>query len=196
MARYGLTGNIGCGKSTVANFFREFKDVVVFDADSIAKEILCDDRYAPELQRMFGKKIFSKGKIDTKEVSLLVFNNDAALERLENFIHPLTWQAIFQREQKYNDISFFLVESALIYESNKAQIFDGVIVATCPEDVQYDRLIQNRGFTEEGIMKRLKKQLSLAEKVKRADFVIDTDCSLPELKDRVRKLYDRLKGGV
>lgn len=196
MPRYGLTGNMGCGKSTVAKFFKEFKDVVVFDADSIAKEILCDERHSPEILKLLGPQVFSDGKIDTRKVGRLVFNDYEALKKLEDFIHPLTWRAISEKERTYRDISFFIVESALIYESKTIEIFDGIIVATCDEAEQFYRLRRDRGLTDEEIIKRLKRQLPLAEKVKRADFVVDTACSLPEVGDKIRKLYEYLKGGI
>ncbi len=195
-AVYGLTGNMGCGKSEVAKILKGFADVVVFDADTIAKEILCASGNAPKIRALLGPQVFSDEKVDTRQVAQLVFNDGEALQRLEGFLHPLTRQVINEKVAENNSASLFFVEAALIYEGGLPDSFDGVVVVTCSEEEQYHRLRTYRGFTDEEITKRLKRQWPAAAKVERADYVIDTACSLPELKDKVQKLYEYLKGGT
>lgn len=193
---YGLTGNMGCGKSTVAEFFGKFKDVVVFNADQIAKELLCEEQYSQKLQQLLGPHVFSEGKIDIGKVAQLVFNDYKALQKLESFIHPLTWNSICERMKKHTKISFFLVETALIYETEWQRFFKAVIVVMCDKAQQYHRLHIYRGLSDREIDRRLKRQLANEEKMKRADFVIDTTCSLEEVENKACRLYHHLKGGV
>lgn len=190
---YGLTGNMGCGKTTVAKFFDEFEDVVVFSADEIAKEMLCGKKNSKSLMKLFGPKIFSGGKIDLRKVANLVFNNFEALEKLEKFVHPLTWQAIRKKIKEYNGISFFLIEAALIYESGYDEFLNGVVVVACEETEQYHRLLKRGDLPPKEIAKRLARQLPSKQKVKQADFVIDTGCLLKEVKNKVQDLYYRLR---
>jgi len=198
---YGLTGNMGCGKSTVAKFFSEFPDVIIFNADQIAKEILCQKKYSKKLLQFFGPAVFSDGKIDLRKVAQLVFNDFQMLERFENFIHPLTRQSICRKIRKktreeHSKISFFLVEAPLIYEADWEKFFEAIIVVTCTQTEQYRRLRVYRKLSDEEITKRLARQWSTEEKVRRADFVIDTTCSLEEVKKKVQDLYLCLKGGI
>lgn len=193
---YGLTGNMGCGKTTVARFFEEFSDVVVFDADKIAKEVLSDKRNSKSIIKALGPKVFSGGKIDLGKVAHLVFNDFEALERLEKFIHPRVWRAICQKAKKHKGISFFLVEAALIYEGGWDKFLEAVIVVTCEGAEQHRRLLDRGNLPAKEIAKRLARQLSNEEKVKRADFIVDNTCSPEETRRKVQDLYKRLKGGI
>lgn len=193
---YGLTGGMGCGKSQVAKFLSEFVDVAVYDADKIAKEILCDERHSQELIDILGTNVFSDNKIDVPKVAKLVFNNYEMLQKLEKFIHPLTRQAIQEKIGENTKASIFFVEAALIYEGGIQKTFDGVVVVTCDKEIQYERLRKYRGINNKEATKRLNRQMPSEEKVKLADFVIDTTCSLEEVKNKAQRLYSCLKGGV
>lgn len=193
---YGLTGNMGCGKSTVAKFFNEFSDVVVFDADQIAKDVLRKKEYSQKLSELLGQQIFSGEKLDFRKLAQLVFNDAQILRKLEDFIHPLTWQSIYKKTiERHSGISFFLVEAALIYEANWQKFFKAVIVATCNQMEQYRRIRISMNLSDEEIAKRLNRQLLIEEKTRRADFVINTDCSIKKLQSKVQNLYHCLKGG-
>jgi len=183
---------MGCGKSTVAQFFREFNDVATCNADDVAKELLCEERHAQKLSELLGKEIFTGDSIDRHKVARVVFHDPQALQKLERFIHPLTWQVICDRVKKYTKISFFLVEGALIYEAGWQNYFHAIIVVTCSAEEQTRRLQGRGNVPEEEIAQRLLRQLPSEEKVKRADFVIDTTCSLKEVSSKVRDLYHQL----
>ena len=205
---YGLTGNMGCGKSTVAKFFAEFGDVAVIDADKTAKELLRSEENRPELEKLFGLEIFTDGQMDTKKLGRLVFSNRVVLMKLENFIHPLVRQKVAEMTKPRPGISFFLVEAALIFETGWQDLkirrerengfiwekfFDAVIAVTCAEPEQHRRLRETRNITSDEIARRLHRQMSTREKIRRADFTINTDCPSEEVKRRVGNLYCRLK---
>ncbi len=209
---YGLTGNMGCGKSTVAKFFAEFSDVVIIDADEIVKELLRAEENLPKLEELFGPEIFTDGQIDTHKLGRLVFNDRRSLLKLENFLHPLVRQKILERTKTRPGVAFFLVEATLIYEyewqnlkiryeyTNQSgfswhKLFDAVIVVICGQAEQYRRLRETRGLSDEEIAKRLRWQMPAEEKVKLTNFIINTDCPLEEIKRQVQNLYRRLKNG-
>lgn len=193
---YGLTGNMGCGKSTVAKFLDKFEDVIIFDTDQVAKRLLCEERHSQELKELLGSSVFSENKIDVNKVARLVFDNHELLQKLEKFIHPLVWQYICEETKKCIGVSFFVVEAALIYEAKWQNHFRAIIVVTCDKVQQYHRLYKYRNLTDAEIDKRIKRQLLNKEKVKLADFIIDTTCSMEEVEKKVNHLYHCLKGGV
>jgi dephospho-CoA kinase len=193
---YGLTGNMGCGKSTVAKFFSEFSDVVVIDADEIVKELLHAEENLPKLEELFGPEVFTDGRIDAKKLGQLVFSDRRALMKLEDFIHPLVQRETLEKTIPRPGISFFLVEAALIYETGWQNFFNAVIVVTCGQAEQYRRLRETRGLSDEEISKRLFWQIPNEEKARRANFIVNTDCPLEEVKKQVRNLYRRLKNGA
>ncbi len=189
---YGLTGNMGCGKSTVAKFLCQFQDVVTFSADDIAKELLCEKRHAEKLSGLLKANIFTGGRVDFHKIAQVVFSDPEALRKLERFIHPLTWQAIRDRIQGHTKASFFVVEAALIYEVGWENFFNAVIVVTCSPEEQHRRIQSNKGLPEEETARRLTRQLPIEEKVRRADFVIDTTCPLEEVRSKVKDLHYQL----
>jgi dephospho-CoA kinase len=191
---YGLTGNMGCGKSTIIKLFNEFPDVEILIADELAKEILCQKQHAKKLQKILGQQVFSNGKINPKKVRQLVFSDQLVLKKLEAFIHPLTWLVIKEKVEIINAVSFFLVEAALLFEANWHKYFKSIIVATCDPCEQFKRINQRDGLLKKEIEQRLAMQLPAEEKTNRADFIIDTTCTFDELKNKVQNLYRHLKG--
>ncbi len=190
---YGLTGNMGCGKSTVARFLDKFDDIVVFDADKIAKKILCEEQHAKALQKILGPFFFKDNQIALGKM-IKIFDDKELLKKLERFIHPLVWEFITKEVETYTGgISFFVVESALIYEAGWQGFFKAVVVVTCNKEEQYYRLREYRKMTNKEIEKRLRRQLPEKEKVSYANFAIDTKCSLTEVVNRTCRLYHRLK---
>lgn len=193
---FGLTGNMGCGKSEVARILRTFPGVVVFEADAIAKDILCSKNNIPKIRELLGDSIFSDGKVDKARVAKLVFNDRDALKRLEDFLHPATQQFIWDRVAENNTASLFFVEAALIFEGGLQNSFDGVIVVTCSKEEQFRRLREFRNFTDEEIKQRLSRQWPGVLKEEMADFLIDNSGTAEKLKEEVEALYKRLKGGI
>ncbi|MCA9356846.1 dephospho-CoA kinase [Candidatus Nomurabacteria bacterium] len=191
----GLTGNIGCGKSTVSSLLSRLPQVLVVDSDSLAKTILSDQRHKNSLQKILGEEVFESDTINFKRVAQIIFHNKLTRVKLEKFIHPLVWTSIDKIVKETPSNTLVIVESAIIYETKMESYFGGIIVVTCPTDVQFSRLTTFRGMSSEQIKARLSQQISSAEKVVRANYVIDTDCTLDELKQRVFNLYKQIKGG-
>ncbi len=191
MLRFGLTGNMGCGKSTVATMLAQHPGVDMLDSDSLAKEVI----YAPEnwtrITEILGKDVFKSGKPDYKAIGNIFFGDNARKKELERFAGPLLWSAIEKRTKAPNMIH--VVESALLFESRWENRFDGVIVATCPKKEQYRRLRESRNMDDAQIWARLRYQIPNEKKVARADFTVRTGCSFEELFERVELLYQRLK---
>ena len=191
---YGLTGNMGMGKSTVADNFRTYRDVFVIDADIVNREVLRDPANKDELALLFGPTIFTAAGIDTKALAHIVFNDQAALHKLEQFNHPKIWARICAAIAKHSgSIAFAVVEETLLYETYHANAFDGVIVVSCLEAEQYRRLQTSRGLTKEEIGRRLARQTPIIDKLQRADFIVSTDYPPSAVTENVQRIYEFLK---
>lgn len=190
---FGLTGNIGCGKTIVAGFLSKHEDVVTFDCDNIAKEIVCSEANEKNIVGIFGNKILSDEKIDLVAIGKIIFADKEKKKCFEDLIHPLVWKTIQTDMLNIKAERICVVESAILFEIGWEKRFSGMIVAVCNPTEQMRRLRDVRKIKEADIKARLAQQLPSSEKEARAQFVIRTDCSLKKLKDRVSDLYQKLK---
>jgi dephospho-CoA kinase len=193
MKPFGLTGNIGCGKSTVASLLSKYQDVMILNCDYIAKEIISNNIHEKEISDILGVEVFPNEKADLKLIARIVFNQPKKKRLLEALVHPLVWTTVQERINQVGDNKICVVESAIVYETCSESKFSAIIVATCNPHEQFRRLRESRQMDDVQIQARLDQQLPSSEKEQRAQFVVRTDCSLDQLKDRVRDLYQNLK---
>lgn len=194
MKLYGLTGNMGCGKSTVAKFLAAKSDVIVFDCDKIAKEVIARDAIRQDVSEIAGAEIFMDGgMVDWKKLAAIVFSDKQKKLCLENLVHPLVREHIACAAERFSQNTIGIVESAIIYETNWHAAFDGIIVVVCDEKEQVRRLQNLRSMSGKDIRARLNAQLPQREKEQRADFIISTKRSLEELEQKVNELYLKLR---
>ncbi len=200
MKPIALTGNIGCGKSTVASLLAKLPRVVVFDCDTIAKEIIFSRKYNKEIAEIFGYGILTthiseyaiSDQIDIKMMAMRMFEDPEKKRRLESLIHPLVWEVIAEKIKNLPEHTISIVESAIIFEIGWENRFECVIAAICDENVARKRLRKKRWMSNSEIDSRLRSQLPPHEKARRAQFVIDTNCTLDELEVQILKLYETL----
>lgn len=188
----GLTGSIGTGKSTVASLFQKLGARVV-DLDELAHEVIYPHRSAwTKIVECFGTEILNEDStIDRQKLAQIVFDDHDKLELLNQIVHP----AIFQEDARLtseliaSDSEAMIVKDIpLLYESGMANIFDKTVVVYTSEQRQLDRLIK-KGFTKEHALQRIRAQLSVLEKVKLADLVINNNGSFESTKRQVEKAY-------
>lgn len=193
MNAYGLTGNMGCGKSTVGEYLQKHEDVCVLNCDQISKKILFDVENRQNIEMILGNDVIKNSVIDSKTVSKIIFNDSIKKQALEDFIHPLVWQKVQEQIQNGDINTIFIVESALIYETKKEKDFKGIIVATCDEKEQFNRIKKRNNWSDSEIEDRLKSQLSNNYKEENGLIVINTNCSRQELDLKVERLYSFIK---
>jgi dephospho-CoA kinase len=142
----GLTGNIACGKSTVARMLAEMGAYVI-DADAIAHEVIRKGTPAYEaILRRFGPGILrADGEIDRRRLGEIVFRDPAALRDLEAIVHPAVLAEIQQRVLACPDAPAIVIEAIKLIESGFARACDSLWVVTCPEPEQVRRLMEDRG---------------------------------------------------
>jgi dephospho-CoA kinase len=200
----GLTGGIGTGKSTVAGFLRELGATVI-DVDKVWHETLQPDtQVGEEVVAAFGKGILTpEGGIDRKKLGEIVFANPEALARLNNIMHPWMYDAVKARLKGYRrqGVKVVVLEAPLLIdvptsmnpgEPSLLDEVNEVWVTAAPEPVVLKRMKEKSDLPEEQTLARIRSQLSPEERLKHADVVIDTDCSLDELKQRVGAFWDEL----
>lgn len=191
----GLTGGIGSGKSTVARYLTGLGAVVI-NLDKVGHEVLKSGSQAfKKVVSEFGKDILDAvGEIDRARLGNLVFKNRKALARLNQIVHPAIDNIVNQRIEEYRQkgVKVVVLEAAAMLEAGRAAQADEIWVTIAPEATVLNRLSERSGYSEGESRARIRSQLPNEERIKHADVVIDTDCSLDELKARVEREWERL----
>ncbi|QHQ36594.1 dephospho-CoA kinase [Algicella marina] len=188
--RLGLTGSIGMGKSTTANFFRE-AGVPVWDADATVHAL-----YGPggkgtaAIADILPGAITAKG-VDRKILRKAFLSDETLPARIESVIHPLVAEhrAAFLTA---SDAPLVLLDIPLLFETGGEQACDGILVVTAPPSVQRQRVLDREGMTEDAFRKILARQTPDADKRRRADFIIDTSQGLEPARDAVHSIIEAL----
>jgi len=198
MLRVGLTGGLASGKSLVGNALASMGGRVI-EADQLGHEVLLPgaEAYAGVVAEFGDGILDSDGRIDRRKLAAIVFANPALLEKLNRLVHP----AVFQREQaimaeigRADPRAIVVVEAAILVETGSYKKFDRLIVAVCSLEQQIERAMKRDGLTREEVLARLSRQLPLEDKVKVADYVIDTSGTKEKTMEQVRAVYGSLRG--
>ena len=191
----GLTGGIGSGKSTVSRFLAELGAVAI-DADRVGHEVLKSDAGAQqEVVATFGKHILTPdGEIDRQRLGELVFGDTEALMRLNQIMHPRIYDRVQAQLDEYRrqKAKVMVIEAPLLIEAGWAKQVDQVWVTVASHYTVLQRLERN-GLARPKALARIHSQLPSSERIKHAHMVIDTDCSLDELKAKVERLWRRVQ---
>jgi len=191
----GLTGGIGSGKSSVAQFLAEL-GAVILDTDKVGHEALKPNTEAwREVVAVFGQQILTPaGEVDRKKLGELVFSNPEALARLNQIVHPRIGGVVQAQLEEYRrrGVPVVVLEIPLLVETDGTAMVDQVWVTVASEPVVLSRLEARSGLSRQQSLARIRSQISNEERVKHADVVIDNDGSLDDLKARVKELWQRL----
>lgn len=192
----GLTGGIGSGKSTVAEVLRQ-KGAVVLGADEIGHQVYLPGTPAwQEIVEAFGHEVLAPdGTIDRRRLGALVFSDPQALERLNAITHPRMKEMMRQRlsELERQGVQVAVLEAALLLEAGWDDLADEVWATVAPPEVAARRTAERMGVSVEEALARLKAQMDNQERIRRADVVIDTDCSLEETRRRAEEAWERVE---
>jgi dephospho-CoA kinase len=192
--RVGLTGGIASGKSTVSAILRELGAVVI-DADVLAREVVA--KGTPGLDAVveeFGTELLTPdGELDRAAMGALVFNDESARKRLEAIVHPLVLERIVDLETHAPDESVVVHDIPLLAESGRADTFDAVVVVDVPEDVQVERMMRDREWTEVDARARIAAQASPEDRRAIATYLVENTGSREDLRRQVEKIYSDLK---
>ena len=195
----GLTGGIGSGKSTVSKFLAHLGAVVI-DADKVGHEVFKPGTKAwQEVVDTFGQGIISAdGTIDRRKLGEIVFSNPGARAKLNQVTHPLIYEQVKSRMEEYGrkGVAIIIIEAPLLLEVGWKSLVDEVWVTSASEATVIKRLKEQKGLLEAQSLARIRAQLTDEERIRQADVVIDTDCALDELKERVEALWRKLRSRI
>ncbi|MEJ5310421.1 MAG: dephospho-CoA kinase [Anaerolineae bacterium] len=191
--RIGLTGNIATGKSTVGRMLAELGAEVI-DADRITHSVLAPDGAAyADVVAAFGVDILTPdGTIDRRKLGDIVFSDAEALAQLERLVHPPVIAEV-RRRIAASVAPVVVVEAIKLLESGVADDYDAIWVTTCPETAQVERLMKSRHLTRAEALRRIHAQPPQAEKLARADVVIDTNGPLDATRAQVIAAWEAIK---
>jgi dephospho-CoA kinase len=192
MIKLGLTGSIATGKSTVLAAFGA-AGVPIFSADAAVHELYAGAAVAPIEAEFPG--VARNGTIDRAELARRLIGNPERLRVLEAIVHPLVRQKVarFLADAEAEGAELAVVEIPLLFENGVDWGFDAVVVTRVGVDAQRRRALARPGMTVEKLDAILARQLPQAEKLKRADYAIDTSVSIAETDAAVAQLVARLR---
>ena len=182
----GLTGNIGCGKSSLSDIFRA-EGIKIIDADIIARQIYDDEKLLRKVYETFGNDIKNEdGSLNRKALGRIVFSDDEKLIQLNKLTHPVIRQKVSDEIEEYKSQNeeIVILDAALLVESDYLNFIDKLLVVTCKENIQIERIIARDNCSIEEALGRIKSQMSQENKVKYADYVIDNSATLSELRKK------------
>jgi dephospho-CoA kinase len=187
----GLTGSIGMGKSTTAKLFAE-AGVPVYDADATVHKVY-EGEAAPAIEAAFPGTTLG-GKVDRARLSAKVVHDPAAIRQLEQIVHPMlrTHHQDFLENAERSGAPVAVVDIPLLFETGGDKRVDAVVVVTTSPQIQRERILARGSMTHEALDALLARQMSDAEKRKRADFVVDTSHGLDPVRARIRDILDQV----
>ena len=196
MLKIGLTGGIGSGKSEVSNFFHSW-GAFIFDADKEAKNIINKNKQAQqEIIKEFGSDVINADNIiDKRKLARVAFQDEFHQLRLNSIIHPFVFKKIdktFDKIKLDNNYKSFIVDAALIYESGADTHMDYVIVVTSLLRFRTERIMSKGNINRDDFMKRVALQWSDEDREHMADFIIQNNSDLKNLKKESKKVFDSI----
>ena len=194
----GLTGGIVGGKSTVASMFKDLGAKII-DADKLGHSVILPNKPAwKKIVKIFGKDIIQNDlTIDREKLGKIVFANKSLLKKLNKITHPEITKMIIKeinlvKNKTHNQEKVLIIDAALIYEAKIDRFMDKIIVVYIDKEEQIKRLIKRNNLSEDEASQRIKSQMSMEEKAKMADYVIDNSNSLDKTKKQVEKIWQSL----
>jgi dephospho-CoA kinase len=195
MISVALTGNIGAGKTTVAELFRRWGAIVI-DADQLVREAQGPGQpVLRDIASRFGAEvIFSDGSLDRAALRARVLADPAALADLNRIVHPEVHrrrlELLAQARARGDDI--VVSDIPLLFEADDPEAFDAVVLVDAAETVRRDRVLASRALTPADADRMIAAQLPSTAKRAQSDYVIDNDGDLPALERAARVVWDAL----
>lgn len=168
----GLTGGIGSGKTTVANYFDKL-GIPVYIADKEGKKITESPKILQSIKEKFGDDIFEGNTLNRHKLSQIVFNDSEKLQQLNGIIHPEVEKHFKNWVSDHSNFPFLVKETAILFESGSYKNCDIVITVIAPLEERIIRVMKRDAVTREEVLKRIKNQWSDEERIKNSDYIID-----------------------
>jgi dephospho-CoA kinase len=197
MLRVGLTGSIAVGKSFVTGIFREL-GCRTLDADETAREVVRPGTAGLRaIVAAFGDEILREdGTLDRARLGAIVFANENERQRLNSLLHPFIiaeQDALMRRWEAEDPNGIGIIDASLMIESGGYRRFDKIVVVHCRPEIQLKRLMARNNLEREEAERRIAAQMPQEEKMRYADFLIDTSEGFEDTHKRTKEVYNALR---
>jgi dephospho-CoA kinase len=190
MLKIGLTGGIGCGKTTVSNLFEQLNTPVI-DADVIAHQLVTVGQPAlKEIEKTYGTDMLNPdGSLNRKKLKTLIFSEPTQKQKLEKLLHPLVYQSI-KTEVERLSAPYCIICIPLLFETNMSHLVDRILVVDCSVKTQINRLKKRDNMTLESIQSIINSQVSKAFRKAGTNDLIDNSETNDRLAEQIKKLHN------
>ena len=169
--KLGVTGGIGCGKTSVCRVFNVL-GIPVFSSDAAARRIMdSDNEVIEKVKKVVGKDVYSSGSLDRPELARLIFNNEDLLKKINSIVHPFVFES-FELWAKSVSAPYVIMEAAILIESGASKLVDRIVTVVAPVEERIERVVTRNNLTREQVLERIKNQMSDEEKIRHSDYVI------------------------
>lgn len=168
----GLTGGIGSGKTTIANYFAEM-GVPLYIADDEAKIVMQSEKIVQQIKLAFGDSLFENDVLNRAKLAEIVFNNADKLAILNSIVHPAVkedFELWLLKNEKYD---YVIYEAAILFESGRYKECDVIVTVTAPEEIRIERVVKRDKTTREQVLSRMKMQWDDEKRISLSNFVIN-----------------------
>jgi dephospho-CoA kinase len=192
MVKVGLTGGIGSGKTTVSNFLLEY-GIPVYNSDSQGKKLMNTNlELINDIVNIFGESVYNNGVLNTNLLSSIVFSDPEKIKQLNNLVHPKVAEDFNQWVGKNNNQPILIKEAAILIESGAYLNMDKIILIISKKSNRINRVSKRDNSDFESIEKRINFQLTDDEKIQYADYIIENNSSLDDLKHEVLRVINEI----
>lgn len=182
----GLTGGIGSGKTTIANYFAEM-GVPVYIADDEAKKVMQSENIVNQIKATFGESLFENEILNRAKLAEIVFNNADKLAQLNAIVHPAVKTDFELWLLNNKNYDYVIYEAAILFESGRYKECDVIITVTAPEEVRIERVLKRDNTTREQVLSRINMQWSDEKRISLSNFIINNS-NLKIAKEEVVKI--------
>lgn len=182
----GLTGGIGSGKTTIANYFAEM-GVPVYIADDGARAVMQLDHVVKDIKNVFGENVFEDAILNRTKLAEIVFNDKEKLAKLNAIVHPAVKKDFEVWLLQHKNYDYIIYEAAILFESGRYKECDYIITVTAPEEVRMDRVLKRDNTTPAQVLSRMQMQWKDEDRISRSNFVIN-NVNLKIAKEEVVKI--------
>lgn len=182
----GLTGGIGSGKTTIANYFATM-GIPVYIADDEAKKVMQSENIVKQIKATFGDSLFENEILNRAKLAEIVFNNAAKLAELNAIVHPAVKKDFEQWLDENKKNNYVVYEAAILFESGRYKECDVIITVTAPEETRIERVVKRDNTTREQVLSRMKMQWDDEKRISLSNFVINNS-NLKIAKEEVVKI--------
>lgn len=187
----GLTGGIGSGKTTIANYFSSL-GIPVYIADLEARKIMQSPEVVEALKNTFGNSIFQDTTLLREKLAEIVFNDPEKLKQLNAIVHPAVKKHYKEWLTAHQSFPFIIYESAILFETGNYADFDRIITVTAPLESRIQRVVERDGTSREQVLKRINTQWTDEQRIAKSDYVIENS-TIGGAKKEMEKILKILK---